>query len=54
MTKNIQIGEKFSHLNLAIIRPGNGIQPKFLNNIVGKIAKKKLTRGTPLKWKDIK
>ncbi len=54
VTKNIQIGENFSHSNLAVIRPGNGIQPKFLNKIVGKIANKALTRGTPLKWEDIK
>ena len=39
VTKNIQIGENFSHSNLAVIRPGNGIQPKFLNKIDYKIVK---------------
>lgn len=54
VTRDIQIGESFSHNNLAIIRPGNGLQPKFLRNIIGKFSKKRLTRGTPLKWKDVK
>ena len=54
VTRDIQIGESFSHNNLAIIRPGNGLQPKFLKDIIGKFSKNKLTRGTPLRWKDVK
>ena len=51
--KDIKIGEKLSNTNLAIIRPGNGIQPKFMKSLLGKKTKKFLAKGTPLKWKDI-
>lgn len=51
--KDIKIGEKLSNKNLAVIRPGNGIQPKFMKSLLGKKTKKFLVKGTPLKWKDI-
>ena len=53
VTKNIQIGEKLSDNNIAIIRPGNGIQPKFIKSLIGRKTKRFLEKGTPLMWKDI-
>ena len=34
--KNINQGDKFSRDNIAIIRPGKEIQPKFIDSIIGK------------------
>ena len=51
--QNIKKGESFSKENLRIIRPGNGIKPKFYDKIIGCIAKKSLKKGTALKWRFI-
>jgi len=48
--KDIQAGEQFTSENTKCIRPGYGIAPKFLNNILGKTAKVDIERGTPLSW----
>ena len=47
--KDIKAGEKFTEENIQSIRPGNGLQPRYLEDVLGKAAKKKLLRGTPLK-----
>ena len=52
--KNINQGDKFSRDNIAIIRPGKGIQPKFIDSIIGKKTKMFLSKGTALKWEYIK
>lgn len=50
IVENIKAGEKFTTQNLRIIRPGNGLAPKYLEKIVGTTAKKDLKRGTALTW----
>lgn len=51
---NIKKGAKFTHENVRCIRPGYGLHPKYLNETVGKIARKGISRGTPLSWDLIK
>ena len=51
--KDIKAGEPFSEENVRSIRPGYGVHPKYLNEILGKKAKTDIKRGTPLKWEDI-
>jgi pseudaminic acid synthase len=51
--KNIDKGEIFTKNNLAIIRPGNGLSPKFFENIIGKKSKRKISQASPIKSKDI-
>jgi pseudaminic acid synthase len=46
----IQKGEEFTQQNIRSIRPGFGLPPKHLNEIIGKKAKSKIERGTPLSW----
>ncbi|MDG5801026.1 pseudaminic acid synthase [Marinilabiliaceae bacterium ANBcel2] len=46
--KNILKGEKITKENIRSIRPGHGIHPGFLSQVVGKIAKIDIARGTPL------
>lgn len=46
--ENIKKGETFSQKNIKSVRPGNGMHPKFLSEIMGKNAKTDLEKGTPL------
>ncbi len=48
VSKDIKKGEKFSTDNLRIIRPANGLAPKYWDDVIGKVAKSELKAGTPL------
>lgn len=50
IVKDIKAGEKFSEDNVRSIRPGFGISPKYLKDILGKEAKIHIKKGTPLHW----
>ena len=45
---NVRKGEEFTKGNVGSIRPGFGLPPKFISEVLGKRAKKDLRRGTPL------
>ena len=51
---NISKGEKFTIENIRRIRPGNGLEPKFYEKLIGRRAKKNLQKGNPLTTEDIK
>jgi len=46
--KDISKGDVYNHDNVKCIRPGYGIKPKFLDDVLGKIAKTDIKKGTPL------
>lgn len=48
--EDIKAGDIFNEKNLRSIRPGHGISPKFLPQILGKHAKYDIERGEPLSW----
>lgn len=48
IVKNIQKGEVFTYENIKSIRPGFGLAPKELDNVIGKRANINLSYGTPL------
>jgi len=50
VVKDIKKGEKFTHENIRCIRPGYGLQPRFLSKALGRKAKKDIKRDTPLNW----
>jgi pseudaminic acid synthase len=50
VVKDIKAGEVFTEENVRSIRPGYGLPPKYLQDIIGRIAKNEIKRGTPLKW----
>jgi len=53
VAKDIKKGEKFTKENIRSVRPGFGLHPKYLNEILGRTAKSDLAFATPLKWSDI-
>ncbi len=48
--KDIKKGEVFTKENLRVIRPGNGLKPKYFDIILGKSANYDIKSGTPLTW----
>lgn len=50
VVKDMQRGESFTKDNVRAIRPGNGLPPKYLPEVLGRTAATSLTRGTPLTW----
>lgn len=49
----IKKGDIFTLENIRSIRPGFGLEPKYLDEIIGKVAKMNIQKGTPLKWEMI-
>lgn len=54
VVKDIKTGEVFTEENIRSIRPGYGLPPKYLKDILGKRATQDITKGTPLGWELIK
>lgn len=50
VVEDIAAGEPFTARNLRAIRPGHGLPPKHLRDFLGKAARTKIARGTPLDW----
>ncbi|MEZ9909348.1 pseudaminic acid synthase [Vibrio sp. 10N.261.51.A3] len=50
IVKDIKKGEVFTTEHVRSIRPGNGILPKYLDDVLGKMAKQDLQFGTPLQF----
>lgn len=53
VSKDISEGELFSNENLRIIRPGDGLEPKYLEKLIGKKSRQNINKGTPLTWDKI-
>ncbi|MEZ5041045.1 MAG: pseudaminic acid synthase [Saprospiraceae bacterium] len=50
VVKDILPGELLSSENLRVIRPGDGLEPKYFETLLGKTAKQAISAGTPLSW----
>lgn len=50
VVKDIAAGEPFTEENVRAIRPGHGLPPKHLQEILGQRAARAIERGTPLAW----
>lgn len=47
---DIKSGEYYTKNNVRVLRPGNGLAPKFYDVILGKKASREIKSGTPLTW----
>lgn len=53
VSQDIKAGELFSIENLKVIRPGDGLSPKFFDDIIGIPCRTDLKKGTPLSLKNL-
>lgn len=50
VVEDIKAGEKFTPRNVRSIRPGHGLHPRHLDDVLGRVANCDVARGTPLSW----
>lgn len=50
VVKDIQAGEKFTEENIRVIRPGDGMAPKYYEGLLGKVSLQNCGVGSPLKF----
>lgn len=50
VVRDVRAGEPFTRDNVRSIRPGYGLPPKFLPEVLGHRATQDVSRGTPLSW----
>jgi len=50
IAQDMQAGDTFTAANLRSVRPGHGLEPKFLPLFIGRPASQALTKGTALSW----
>lgn len=50
VVEDIEEGDIFTEINIRSIRPGNGLPPKYIEQIIGKKAARNLKKGIPLSW----
>ena len=50
VAEDIKAGEVFTARNLRIVRPGNGLHPRFYEQALGRRASRDAKKGTPVDW----
>ena len=54
IAKNITAGEALTSKNLRAVRPGYGLETKYLEELLGQTVVKDVCKGTPMSWDLIK
>jgi len=50
VAKDIRKGEIFTDENIRVVRPANGLEPKYYEEVLGKRALRDIEEASPLKW----
>ncbi len=50
IVEDVEAGDVLTERNVRSIRPAQGLPPAYLNEVIGRRARRKLARGTPLSW----
>lgn len=50
IAENMKSGEVFTSRNLRIVRPGNGLHPRYYEQFIGEHVSRDVEKGTPLNW----
>jgi pseudaminic acid synthase len=50
LSRDVAAGEQLTLENLRIVRPGNGLEPKHLDLVLGRQLRKARPKGTPVSW----
>lgn len=53
VVKDIEAGQVIGKEAIRSVRPGFGIAPKYLESVVGRVARRRLSYGEPLRWDDL-
>jgi N-acetylneuraminate synthase len=53
VSKNMKLGDIFTENNIRIVRPGNGLHPRYYDKVLGKKVSKDVKKGTALDWNHI-
>lgn len=48
--RDMKAGETISHTDIRSVRPGYGIEPKHLTEVIGKSVRSDISRNTPVSW----
>lgn len=54
VVEDIVEGAMLNENNIRIIRPGYGLEPKYIDEVLGRVALKDIKKGTPLNWGMVK
>ena len=54
VVEDIKKGQRLTPQNIRSIRPGHGLEPKYYDRVIGKVARVDLERGTPLNKKHVR
>ena len=50
VAEDVEAGESFTAKNLRIVRPANGLHPRFYEQLLGRSASRDVKLGTPMTW----
>ncbi|MBI5682429.1 MAG: pseudaminic acid synthase [Deltaproteobacteria bacterium] len=50
VVEDMKSGDEFAPSNTRVIRPGNGLHPRYYDFLLGKKARRNIRRGSPLNW----
>ncbi|WP_341856012.1 SAF domain-containing protein [Brachybacterium sp. GPGPB12] len=50
VVKDVRAGEEITAENVRSIRPAGGLEPRYLDVVLGRTFAKDVERGTPLSW----